>query len=217
MGYRLAIFDSDGTLADTLPWLRSIFNELADEFGFRRVGDHEMEQFRQLNGADLLRALELPKWKIPLLMVRMRRRMAAYEGPLHPFPGIPEVLRELKAAGMCLAVVSSNSRANVERVLGPGTASMIAHWNCGASLFGKASKIRSVVKASGVPASHAIYLGDELRDGEAARAAGIAFGAVGWGMQSLDILDAADPSLRFHSVAELARKLLGGSPACTVS
>jgi len=28
--YRLAIFDSDGTLADTLPWMRSIFNELAE-------------------------------------------------------------------------------------------------------------------------------------------------------------------------------------------
>ena len=32
--YRLVIFDSDGTLADTLPWMRSVFNEIADAHGF---------------------------------------------------------------------------------------------------------------------------------------------------------------------------------------
>ena len=48
--YRLAIFDSDGTLADTLPWMRSVFNDLAEEHGFRRVEPHDYERFRDLHG-----------------------------------------------------------------------------------------------------------------------------------------------------------------------
>ncbi|HYV30928.1 MAG TPA: HAD hydrolase-like protein, partial [Candidatus Binatia bacterium] len=65
MKYRLAIFDSDGTLADTLPWMRSVFNELAEEHGFRRVEPHDYERFRDLHGTALLRELGLPLWKLP--------------------------------------------------------------------------------------------------------------------------------------------------------
>jgi hypothetical protein len=57
LNYRLAIFDSDGALADTLPWMRSIFNELAEAHGFRRVESHEYERFRDLHGHALLREL----------------------------------------------------------------------------------------------------------------------------------------------------------------
>lgn len=204
---RLAIFDSDGTLADTLPWLRGVFNELADELGFRRVEGHEVERLRHLHGADLLRELGLPGWKLPLLLVRVRQRMAAHDGPLLPFPGIPSALERLHSAGVRLAVVSSNTRANVARVLGPETSALITYWNCGASLFGKASKLRAVVKASGIPATNAIYVGDELRDAEAARAAGMAFGAVGWGQHSLEGLSAAQPAVSFSRVPEIAEKL----------
>ena len=55
--YRLAIFDSDGTLADTLPWMRSIFNELAEEHGFRRLAPDDFQRMRDLHGGALLREL----------------------------------------------------------------------------------------------------------------------------------------------------------------
>ena len=48
-------------------------------------------------------------------------------------------------------------------------------------MFGKAAKLRQVVRQSAVPPQHAIYVGDEIRDAEAAGKAGIAFGAVLWG------------------------------------
>lgn len=35
----LVIFDLDGTLADSLPWFRRNVNEVADLFGFGRIGD----------------------------------------------------------------------------------------------------------------------------------------------------------------------------------
>src|SRR5215204_6389252 len=86
--HRLAIFDFDGTLADTLPWMRSVFNELAEEHGFRRVDAHDYEQFRDLHGSALLRALGLPFWKLPRVVNSMRRRMAGHLGQLFLFPGV---------------------------------------------------------------------------------------------------------------------------------
>jgi len=112
--YRLVIFDSDGTLADTLPWMRSIFNELAAEHGFRRVEPHEYERFRSLNGRALLRELDLPLWKLPRVVSSLRRRMAEHAGRLSLFPGISDSLCRLATSGVQLAIVSSNSRANVE-------------------------------------------------------------------------------------------------------
>ena len=78
---------------------------------------------------------------------------------------------------------------------------------------GRFGESEAVVKASGIPAAQAIYLGDELRDADAARAAGIAFGAVGWGQHSLEVLDTAQPELCIREVAELAGKLLGNPSA----
>jgi phosphoglycolate phosphatase len=205
--YRLVIFDSDGTLADTLPWMRSIFNDLAEEHGFRRVEPHEYDRFRDLPGRALLRELGLPLWKLPRVVSALRRRMAEHKGRFLLFPGMGEVLHRLADGGVQLAVASSNSRENVERVLGIENAKLIAHFACGISTFGKGAKLRQVVRQSTIPARQAIYIGDEIRDGEAARKAGIAFGAALWGQHSEAALRAQSPAEIFTSPQEIAARL----------
>jgi phosphoglycolate phosphatase len=207
MKYRLVIFDSDGTLADTLPWMRSQFNELAVEFGFRRVEPHEYERFRDLHGAALLRELGLPLWKLPRVVSAMRRRMTEHTGEFTLFAGISEALGRLANAGVQLAVVSSNSRANVERVLGVGNVKRMARLNCGVSMFGKAAQLRQVTRHCGVPREQVIYIGDELRDGAAAAQSGVAFGAVTWGQHSEAALRAQHPAEIFNTPGEIADKL----------
>ena len=207
MSHRLVIFDSDGTLADTLPWMRSVFNELAEEHRFRKVAPEEFEAFRDLHGRELLRRLELPLWKLPVVIAAMRRRMAAYTGPLHLFPGMDGALRALAGADLKLAVVSSNSRANVARVIGPELLPLFLHLDCGASMFGKAAKLRKMVRRAGVSAAETIYLGDEVRDAEAARSAGVDFGAVAWGQHRIETLAAEKPAMVFHAVEELTAML----------
>ena len=202
--YRLIIFDSDGTLADTLPWMRSIFNEIADAHGFRRVEPEEHEQHRDLHGREMLKALGLPLWKLPRVVHAMRERIAAHTGAFTLFPGIGEALRELSLRGVLMAIVSSNSRANVERVLGLDHSRFIARYECGVSLFGKAPKIRAVVRALKVTPAETLYVGDEIRDAEAARKAGVAFGAATWGQCSREALRAQQPQEWFETVKELA-------------
>ena len=48
--------------------------------------------------------------------------MQEIDPSVHLFDGIPDALARLKAGGLRLAVVSSNSLENVQRVLGPDTA-----------------------------------------------------------------------------------------------
>jgi len=203
--YRLVIFDFDGTLADSLPWLRGVFGELAREFGFRHPDAVDEDRLRRSGPRDAMALLRVPRWKVPRIAARVRGRMAAELDAIHPFEGVEEVLRRLDEAGVTLAVVSSNSRRNVERVLGRPAADRIAHWGCGTSLFGKANHFRRVLALSGVPASEALCVGDEIRDARAARSAGIAFGAVGWGYHALDALLAERPAEVFERVADLAR------------
>jgi phosphoglycolate phosphatase len=62
-----------------------------------------------------------------------------------------------------------------------------------------------VLKRTGITAADAICIGDEVRDGEAARQAGIDFGAVRWGSAKPEALQQASPVLVFESVADTAR------------
>jgi phosphoglycolate phosphatase len=205
--YQLAIFDSDGTLADTLPWMRSIFNEVAATHGLKRVEPEEDEQLRLLHGRQLLKALRLPLWKLPRVTRDFRERMSAHQGRFELFPGIAESLRRIVAAGIRVAIVSSNSRENVERVLGREISKLIHEFDCGASMFRKAAKVRRVLRKSGL--KRAIYIGDEVRDAEAARQVGIAYGAVAWGHHSIAMLQKHNPEESFCAPAEIADRLCG--------
>jgi phosphoglycolate phosphatase len=213
--YRLAIFDSDGTLADTLPWMRNVFNELADEYHFRRVAPEEFGRYRDLHGKALLDTMQLPLWKLPIIVRAMRKRMALYDGELHPFPGVPGMLRELRDGGIEVAIVSSNARCNVERILGPENTALVNQFSCGVSMFGKAVKLKQLIARSDVSPHEAIYIGDEIRDGEAARKAGVTFGAVAWGQHSEAALRAQQPEHFFNSVPDIARVLLDAKPLRT--
>jgi len=51
---------------------------------------------------------------------------------------------------------------------------------------------------------------DEIRDARAARSAGIAFGAVGWGYHALEALRAERPAEVFERVADLSRLASSG-------
>ena len=79
------------------------------------------------------------------------------------------MLRGLSERGVALAVVTSNAYGNVRGVLGVECAALIRYYECGTSLFGKRGRLRRVLKQSGAQPAEAIFIGDEIRDIEAAR------------------------------------------------
>lgn len=208
MKYQLVILDFDGTLADSFPWFIRVFNEVADKFSFRKIRDHEIDTLRGLSGREMMKHLGVATWKVPLIVAHMRKLKTRDIDTIKLFPGVPEMMRGLKAAGIELAIVSSNAPHNVEKVLGANRA-LIDYLDCGGSIFGKASMLEKVLKQSATPADRALCIGDEIRDLEAAKSAGIPFGAVAWGYTNLPALQKHGPAEVFGTMGEIVAKLGG--------
>jgi len=204
--YSLVIFDLDGTLADSFPWFRCHVNGVADRFGFRRIADADVEGLRHADSRDILARLEVPAWKLPAIARHMRRLKGQHLQDIPLFHGAETMLRALAASGFRLALVSSDSEANARGQLGE-LAGLFSHFDCGASIFGKAAKFRRVVRHAGLNPADAIAIGDEVRDIEAARAAGIACGAVRWGFASPEALRARAPDLTFERMEDIVQAL----------
>jgi phosphoglycolate phosphatase len=204
--YRLAIFDFDGTLVDSLPWFRTSLQETIARFDLAPVSPEELEAMRGLSARDIMARLKVSTWQLPAIVSDMRKRKlaAASETPL--FAGIPAMLADLQRLGIELAIVSSDSEASVRLVLGP-TASLITRFDCGAAVFGKHWKFRRVARKLGAKATEAICIGDEIRDIEAADAAGMDSGAVAWGYALPAALQSAGPTHFFKSIDEITQRL----------
>lgn len=205
MTYRLALFDFDGTLADSFPFFLSVFNTIADRHGFRRIDVARADELRHLGVRQMMDHVGLPAWKLPLASRTFMAMMRDSAHAISLFDGIGDALRDLHDRSVVLTVVSSNSEHNVRAVLGPELAGLIRRFDCGTSVFGKASRIRAVLKACGAAPADALYIGDQATDAEAARKAGVAFGAVHWGYATIEALRAQHCAIEFETPTDLRR------------
>lgn len=204
--YRLAIFDLDGTLADSFPWFLRVVNDVAREFHFKPVAPDDVAALRRAGVHDILKRLDVPLGQIPRIASHMRRIKHEQLERIPLFPGVPRMLRALRDDGIRLALVSSDSEANARAQLGD-SAACFDEFACGASLFGKAAKFKRMVKRAGLHPAAVITIGDEMRDLDAARAAGVAFGGVAWGYADPAALRARRPDAWFETMDDITRTL----------
>ena len=204
--YRLAIFDFDGTLADSLDWFRTSFHEVIARFDLTPVTAEELEQMRGLSAREIMARLNVSMWQLPAIVSDMRKRKLAAASETSLFAGIPAMLSDLQRQGIKTAIVSSDSEASVRQVLGPAN-SQITCFDCGAAIFGKHWKFRRVARQLEAEPADTICIGDEIRDIEAARAAGMDSGAVAWGYALPTALQAAGPTHLFNSIEEMMQRL----------
>jgi phosphoglycolate phosphatase len=201
----LAIFDFDGTLADSFPFFLSVFNQLAAQHRFRTIDVDNACAFRDYNVSQMMRHVGMPSWKLPIVARSFMAVMKENSHAISVFEGVTEMLRDLNAKGIALAIVTSNSHANVAAILGPENMARIRHIEAGASIFGKAPRIVRVLGQSGFSCANAVYIGDQVADREAARKAKVAFGAVAWGYASIESLTQYRPEYIFHSIGDIRR------------
>ena len=121
--------------------------------------------------------------------------------------GVDKLLTNLVDKGLVLALVTSNDLKNVKTILGNENFNLIQYCECGVSLLGKQAKIKKILKKSGCHCDEAIYIGDEIRDIEAARKANIAVGCVSWGYNTSEALKTHLPNEMFTDVYEIIQKI----------
>lgn len=203
MTIKLAIFDFDGTLADTFPLFVESLNVLATRHNFRQVAHDDVSTLRRLSARDILRELQLPVWRVPKVLSDFRDIMRRRVAEIRPFVGINDALQTVADRGVILALATSNSLRNVEAVLGHALIDQFAAIECGSALFGKAHRLRRILQVTHTDEKDAIYIGDEIRDAHAAQKTGTRFGAVAWGYTEFDALKSLRPDLTFTKPVDL--------------
>src|SRR5688572_271821 len=207
MKYQLAGFDFDGTLADSADWFAERLNKLAPEFKFKPVKPEDRKCMRALDTRQIMKHLEIPMWKLPQIVRRLRNLASEDSAQIPLFAGVEELFDSLRAMGIRIAIVSSNSEVTIRKILGATNSAAVAYYECGASLFGKAIKLRLLLRRAKAKPADMIYIGDEARDAVASKQVGIDFGAVTWGYAAPEALKAHSPKLFFNSLCEIPRHL----------
>lgn len=209
MTYKLLLWDFDGTLADTLTLALGIYNRVAQEKGFVRVDDPHA--VRDMSTAEFLAAHRIPAHRIPQLFAIFLTEIRARATFIGLQPGIAQVLPEICSIGVRQGIVSSNSTRTIECCLKANAAAHHFHSIHGTSrLLGKERGIRNAVRKLRLPLSDVLYVGDEIRDIQAARAAGIDIAAVTWGMNAQNALASHQPNYLISNPNQLLDLLNDG-------
>ncbi|MDP8204861.1 MAG: HAD hydrolase-like protein [Candidatus Tenebribacter mawsonii] len=207
MKYKLVIFDFDGTLADSFPWFIKMMDVVTEKFNLTKIDKNELEYLRKLDSLSFLKYLKIPLYKVPRISTFMRNMMSENIEEIKLFDGIENMFRTLKKLDHKIAIVSTNSKANISKVLGDDLIKMNDHFVGGVSVFGKESKLKKVIKLSGINKEDAIYIGDEMRDMLASKKIGMPCGAVAWGVNDADALAELEPDEVFYNVEQILKSV----------
>ena len=79
-------------------------------------------------------------------------------------------------------------------------------------LFGKATAIRKLLRREDVEPREFLYVGDEVRNVEAARKAGVDVAAVAWGYNAAELLSRHTPTYLWDNPDEARTHLAAPSP-----
>jgi phosphoglycolate phosphatase len=203
---RAAIFDFDGTIADTFEEVVQLLNSLASEFGYRPAQPDEIELLRSMPPGDVAKRLGVAWHKIPLIVTRARKELGRKMANVQPFDGIAEALAALRARDVQIGLLTSNNRRNVDLFLArnPIPFDFIS---TGSGLWSKHRRLARLMRQRGLTPERTAYVGDELRDVEAARTLGIRAVSVAWGYTNPQLLSAQSPDLILERPSELASGL----------
>jgi phosphoglycolate phosphatase-like HAD superfamily hydrolase len=203
---RVIAFDFDGTIADTLEALWRIGNQLAPTFGYQPVTPEQFQQLRYLHPREILRRSNIAAWKLPFLLRQIRRELKQEVRSLRLIPGIKEALIALAQLDYRLGIVTSNSQANVEIFLQVhDLADIFSFIDSEPKVLGKANTLRRLLKREQLSQEQVIYVGDEVRDIEAAQQNQIRVIAVTWGFNAPEVLAAQAPDDLVHHPQELVQ------------
>lgn len=196
----LVIFDFDGTICPSYDLFINELNTLSDSYRHRKIQIDEKGNLRDLSAKEVIQALGISRWKLPFLMHRLKTNVQTRILKLEPLEGMADVLRELKSKGISMGILTSNSEANVHAWLKIHNLDIFDFIFTGNNLFGKDKHLKRLAKNL----ADVYYVGDEVRDMEAAKQANVQSVAVTWGYNSQEILTMAKPDYICHHAKELA-------------
>lgn len=184
----VALFDLDGTLLDSAPDMLATVNVMRERRG---IAPMTLAEIRPVvsRGARAMAGTAFPAWSDAEIITAVPEFLDIHAQELGkhcaPFDGIPELLDALEANGSRWGIVT-NKPEQLARDLMP-----MLGWDtrCGVLIGGDSLPERKphpmpmlhAAEALGAAPSDCVYVGDDRRDIDAARAAGMPSIAALWG------------------------------------
>ena len=202
------VFDFDGTIADTLSVVIRIANRFAEHYGYHKIPLSDLPKLREKKPSEVLKHLGISIFKLPIVVRKIRFEMNKEIAHLNTSADLKDTLVKLKESGCVLGILTTNSRENVMEFLKNNNLELFDFVYSGRAVFGKSRLLKKLMKAKTIPHNDPIYVGDEIRDVEAAKKAGIKVIGVSWGYNTKDALQKAHPDHIVEKPEELDEIIL---------
>lgn len=195
---RHLFFDLDGTLTDPAPGIGACFLHSARALGHTALTEASVRRFigppiREAFG-EILGTRDVERIEEALRIYRERfSTIGLFENAV--YPGVPDALARLCAAGHSLSIVTSKAAVYAERIVDHFGLRRFVPRVYGAELSGerstKAELVAHALAGERLAPAQACMIGDREHDVLGAKAHGVATIAVTWGYGSRSELEAA--------------------------
>ena len=200
---KCVIFDFDGTLADTARQIMDVYNIIAEKYGYEK---HDMDDFhllKQMNLSTAMQLVDIPIKKMPSLIKEGQKIFKNYVHEVDSFTdNLADILRKIKELCGTVGIISSNTKKNI-RIFLEQRGIDCMDFVISSPLFTKETKIKTIMSKYRFFASDVLYVGDETRDVDSARKAGVRSVAVTWGWTGKELLKKHSPDYIIDSFDEL--------------
>ena len=217
MSVRAVLYDMDGTVLDTLEDLKNAANAAMAAFGRPAL---TLEQVRRYVGNGSRRLIELAlgegadEAEIDRVLAWYKPWYDAHCRILtRPYPGVPDMMERLKAAGLRQAIVSNKPDSAVHALAAdffPGLAELAVGERESEGIRRKPwpDMLEAVRTQMGLRREDCLYVGDSEVDILTASNAGLRCVSVTWGFRSREQLIAAGAETLIDTPEELAALVL---------
>lgn len=193
--YKAIIFDLDGTLLDTLKDLQEGTNYALRVNG---MPERTLDEIRRFVGSGARKLIErvIPGCEKEGVYEKVMGDFAFYykehcKDNTAPYPGIMELLEELKRRGYALGVVSNKPDFAVQELIPeyfPDIFSSVTGERQGVAKKPAPDLIWEAMKKLNASKEESVYIGDSEVDIEAAKNAGLPCISVAWGFKDREFL-----------------------------
>lgn len=190
------IFDFDGTIADTINFLRTIFD-------FPGAEDVDWEGLKNKETREIFRSLGISLAEIPFMLNKVRSVLHKEIEKIKPIEGMKKTLSQVRKKSSCLGILTSCPQKTVEKFLQINNLNFFDFVCSEGDIFNKAKKLDNLLKKRKLDPQSVFYVGDETRDIEAAKTAGVRTVAVTWGLNGEKILRKRNPDYLIREPQEL--------------
>jgi phosphoglycolate phosphatase len=184
---RAVLFDFDGTLADTAPDLAAALNRMREKRGLAPLPAVTVRPYASMGARGLLRVGFAMGPEHPGYEAMKEEFLARYAEAIcehtRLFPGMAQLLAGLERRAIAWGIVTNKATRFTERIV-PGLGVSPACVVCGDStphLKPHPAPLLLGAERLKLDPGDCLYVGDDLRDVQAARAAGMRSAAVEWG------------------------------------